>query len=770
MILTFLKASIPLTKTFTKTPTGIEKSSYPNVYEVTSITEKCTDLKKFAVLLQKHADLGHCFLKGNVSKPLINESRAGSTDANAKTEIFLLDVDGLPLATPDVLMHLIGLGEVSYVVQYSASYLIGGDKSLRCHIFVQLNTPESAPILKQQLIALNFQFFRKSLTLTRTNNALHYGLDITTCQNDKLIYIAPPICKGFHAPKYPRIVYVQRKYETYDFTTQPSIMVNKAMIEKHIIELRELAKLPKRKNVYKLVNNTEILSKPDEAIISGIKEERGFTYFNFNGGDSWGYYHPSNNPDLIHNFKGEPTYLTKELLPEYWQQVSGKTTTASLTVKGVTFLAFLDRKTDSYFRGTYDGKTLSLYYTRNEAIIRQFAKQNGFSLPDFIPEWDMLFDPLNPLQVDTTNQCINTFHPTVYMVNKAPWTIKKTFPTIQRVIDHALGNEPAITARFLNWVAAIIQGLTQTRTAWVLHGRTGTGKGVLMNNILRQLLGLDQTASKGLEQLAEHYDGFLERCFLVMVDEVQTSTLRNEKGVMAKLKHFITEPTVSVRDMYQKAHQIRNYSNWIFASNMPDPVLIDSNDRRFNVGKYQPNEIVLTQKDIDAIAKELQNFYDFLAAYSVNLVEASTPMDTEDRKNLINIGESSIDTVAMALLNGDFGFFIDELPTNTPTSNVMIDAIENYKATMLRILERGPNCNISRDELHHIFEYTVGDMPKSPNKFTSRLKHHRIHMKPVRVEGILVRGLSVDWKIIPIDAKARLIGRPQSVHTRKEEK
>jgi hypothetical protein len=51
--------------------------------------------------------------------------------------------------------------------------------------------------------------------------------------------------------------------------------------------------------------------KPDSAVITEMKAERGFVYFNLNGGDSWAYYHPESNPDYIYNFKGEPSYLLK---------------------------------------------------------------------------------------------------------------------------------------------------------------------------------------------------------------------------------------------------------------------------------------------------------------------------------------------------------------------------------------------------------------------------------------------------------------------------
>jgi hypothetical protein len=409
---------------------------------------------------------------------------------------------------------------------------------------------------------------------------------------------------------------------------------------------------------------------------------------------------------------------------------------------------------------------------KNETQVRHFALQNGFAIPgDYIPEWEMSFDPHATFRVNDSEQRINTFQPTEYMKKKSSWTGKKKgggFPTIMKVLHHALGSEQAITDRFLNWTAYIVQNLDRTCTAWVLQGTTGTGKGLLMNMILAPIFGHEQVAIRRMEELAEPYNGYMEKCFITFIDEVQTSVLRNEKGVMAKLKNFITEPTITIRNMYQNARSVKNRTNWIFASNMPDPVAVDMNDRRFNVAKYQSNPLIITQAEIDAIPGELQAFYDYLFALKVDHNMARTPMDTEDRTNLMRISEASIDTVSKALLEGDLQFFIDQLPTNTVNNAVTMDMVENYKSTLLRIIKRCTDddtlaCNIARDELHAIYEWTVGEMPKSPNKFTSRLKHHRIHTVRMRVDGLLVYGISTKWKEIPGDAVARLKGQVAEV-------
>jgi len=72
-------------------------------------------------------------------------------------------------------------------------------------------------------------------------------------------------------------------------------------------------------------------------VITEMKVERGFVYFNLNGGDSWAYYHPENNPDYILNFKGEPAYLTKELLPDYWQQLTNTGSSTRTSSDGVLY-------------------------------------------------------------------------------------------------------------------------------------------------------------------------------------------------------------------------------------------------------------------------------------------------------------------------------------------------------------------------------------------------------------------------------------------------
>jgi len=111
--------------------------------------------------------------------------------------------------------------DVSYIVQYSASYGVMGNTKLSAHVFMMLSAKVSATTLKAWLIDRNLLNvkLRAGITLTKTAAALHWPLDVTACQNDKLLYIAPPdLRKGVTCTIKPaeRIQYIAGSHLTLD--------------------------------------------------------------------------------------------------------------------------------------------------------------------------------------------------------------------------------------------------------------------------------------------------------------------------------------------------------------------------------------------------------------------------------------------------------------------------------------------------------------------------------------------------------------------------
>lgn len=782
MEISFLSSAHPLTKKYTKLPDGnIQKDSYLNAADFTSHTENIDDVEALHEAIVAHAELGHCLIKGKLNRELNAQSRARSTDSIEASSWICLDIDGLPAGpTIDELLLSMGLGFTSYVLQYSASQNIFDD-SLRCHIFMLLSKPVAAPLLKQWLMQVNFltPCLRANIALTKTGTALSWPLDVTACQNDKLLYITKPLLVNIRNPlgRMPRYSVHVRRHSHLTFPEiVNSIEENKRQSLDTLNRLRETAKLPPRKFVTKIVKDVEVLSKPDQAMVTGMKRDRGFVYLNLNGGDSWGYYHPDDAPEIIFNFKSEPAYATKELLPDYYKEAvehakQAKQDNAATQDLGhftptdktkPLLLAFRDKSTGVYYQGEYTESTehLDLFVAKNEKQVRDFCMQNAMPMGDYIPIWDVRFDPLDTARVDVENRYVNTFERTEYMRNvdtsrskNGNKTYRRCPPVTFKLIHHVLGNEPELTAHFMNWLAWIVQTRTRTDTAWLLYGTEGCGKGLLFKKVLKPLFGHNHVTMNRVDELEGSFNAFMQQKLIVFFDEVEIPKLRDADTVLAKLRNVITEEFISMRAMYSGAVNIPNYANIILASNKTNAVPMSSNDRRYNIGRFQHDKLELTPEEdgvIDSYS-ELQEFYDYLYNLVIDREAVRKPLVSQDRANLIATTSSSADDVADALVGKkpSMTFFLDLLPSNPVQRNALLmNAVEDYKLVLLTLLRRRRTadlCNVSRDELHTLFDYTVGGMSNSPHKFTKYLRHHHIETKKIRIEEQLGYGIQVKW-------------------------
>jgi Predicted ATPase len=764
MKISFLSANEPIKKVYELDTTGnLIKHPYPFVYEFTSQTHDIQDLPSLLTAIEYHAANGGCLLKGLLHRQLVHESRAGSTDRNDPTEWICLDLDGVEgFQSTSHFLDAIGLTDVSYIRQWSSSQGVEARSGFRCHLFLQLAKPTHPQLIKQWLMHLNLTQpnLVSQLELTKTSNSLRWPLDISTCQNDKLLYVAPPeFLSPLTDPFYPtpRIELVQRGRATVSLPTgTPNHDALRGLVHDQVNLLRAKAGLTKRKKTsFKFQGAVEYFVNPDRATITDMKTERGFVYFNLNGGDSWAYYHPEDNPAFIHNFKGEPIYRTEDLLPEYWAQIAQRVAAYQPGANGRIYLAFRDFKSGNYFNGIYDSGTGELEFAqaKSETQLRHFMKQHGQPLGDYIPDWNIVFDPHKSFVVDPNTRQVNIFEPSAIMKQVAPEPAP--FPTIAKVIEHVLGNDPATIDHFYNWLAVATQKLSMTGTAWVLHGRTGTGKGVLFHHILSPLFGDWNVVSKRMEEIESEFTGYMENKFIVFVDEMEKGRGLYHEKVNAKLKNLITEPKISVRKMYQPATEMANYANMLFASNKPAPVEIAPDDRRFNVGAYQPNSLVLTDAELfDDIPAELPGFYGFLMAYAADTARARKPLISQHRAQMIDISTNAIDIAAQAILDGNMDFFWDQLKDKKPQQTHLTmatpegRAYEAYRDLVVDIVTNRPT-SLSREELRILFEWTVGNMPDRPHKFTSLIKHHKLHMQPVWRNGRTTRGLNISWQTSP---------------------
>lgn len=741
-----------------------KKTSYPFVKNFNSTETKITTPKQFFNLIQKTATAGDCLIKGTLTRKLHDESRARSTNSNLQTQWICFDLDGAAFKNPEEFIQELpkAFHGVSYTCQYSASQ--GIKSGLRCHLFFLMMTPVYPVFLKTWLKHLNFSIptLTASLQLTSTNVALLWPLDITVCQNDKIIYVAPPQDRKDKKCPTPWIIFVPKKKSRVDFTgIKFDANETKLNEKKYVNELRKADGLsPKRNFTSKKIGSLTVLANPGNCIVTGHREDRGFHYLNLNGGDSWGYYHPINQNQILYNFKGEPLYLIKELLPEYYEQLTGdkvpvseKPTTSETDASSFKYLAFCDAKTDSYYRGIYDevNNYLELFKTNSLTKLHHFLKQHGQPVPDFVPEWDLIYDFDSDVLVHEDEQWVNRYQKTEYLKN---WSKRATIPTlIEKLIQHVVNYDGVVYARLINWLACIIQTRRQTGTAWVLHGTQGTGKGILFNKLLLPILGEDFVFRTKLDSFEQEFNGYMEHSLLILVDETQISDLNRSSKAMAAIKQYITDSSVSIRRMRTDPYIVKNVSSFIFNSNKHDPIQIDPTDRRFNVAPRQETPLLgnaLTSEQIDELCTEdsIQAFCDFLMSYKVNKKLAATVIHTTERKRLMSLTQDAAEELVHSLKNGDINFFIDNAPDSedaeTMKLKLRIREVRTYEEIINDCVDSarisGP-INLSRTDLEVLCYYIIGTEYPTRHKFTKYIGHKGLSITAVNINNTTTRGV-----------------------------
>ena len=758
--LNFMRAALPLTKTITKLQTGaIQKSAYPNAFRFTSETLEINTLQEFhAALYQRVFDASKpCLLKGQIKEPLLNESRASSTSTNDRTHWVCLDMDQAKFSSPEEVMHAIGLGDVSYVVQYSSSHKVDS-KALNCHIFFLLDRPLPAPQLKTWMMNLNFTVpaLESTITLSKHEQWLHWPLDVTACQNDKLLYVAAPNFIGMKDPVPPadRVKLVVKSKAVLDITTMKDTHLD-ALRTKTRVKLNQLrvAKGLKPQNA-KLKQVGEYEVQPGAGPIANydVIDCGDYVRFNLNGGDSQAYWHVKGNLEYLHNFKGEPSLILKEVLPDYYAEQIGLIKMGNLTPtnSGDLALCFQDRVTDEYWWGTWNPNTqeLDINSVRTSEKLSNAVRSMGGPVPDPVPIWSRMFNPQSDVRVDEDKRVVNIFQPTNYMVNAASFKHGK-FPIIQRLLDSAVGVGP-IQDHFVNWIATMWQHRVKPMTSWVLQGNQGTGKGAIFNRVLRPLFGHKNTVYKLGHELNENFNGWAETALIVLFDEVEADMFVNSKVVEAKLRSYISEPTVPVRKMRTDVFELPSYMGVLFYSNKPKPVDIPPSDRRTNVGQFQHKRFITTQSELDAIEGELEAFAAHLTAYKADRHRAAQVLQTADRADIQKVSLSSTDEIGTAILTGDLAYFWEYVSIGRGSS--ILDPIQaDYNAVIIRVTREvlsRPIFRISREDLRSIFKLSNHNAPEG-NKFTSMLRHKGIHIKRMRSGVELYYGIEVPVKIGP---------------------
>lgn len=347
------------------------------------------------------------------------------------------------------------------------------------------------------------------------------------------------------------------------------------------------------------------------------------------------------------------------------------------------YLPFIEKGTSSY--AYYDSEEDEVYLGVAEKILGDILASAEQKLPDIFPLLKADFEVMMNERFDLEKQKFNFFVPTKYLLlekNDKVITPSEYFPNIEKLLINLLPKTEE-RLRFFNWLAGILQTRQKQQTAWVFKGTPGAGKGVMLDHVLKPLLGEKQAIKVEDQQLVSDFNPWLQNALLIAFNEVAHDN-KTRNSVKSKVKAIITDSEVIINEKNIRNYSITNHVNCLFFSNEEVPVFIEQGDRRFNVvmtrGNLRDNDWF---KDPDGffkkLAEEIPHLAQFLMNWNYDKIAAMTCINNDDKELMVGAAMNKFEEFAYHLKAADIPWFEENLTVSVKKTNFNSNDLLNRK-------------------------------------------------------------------------------------------
>lgn len=179
------------------------------------------------------------------------------------------------------------------------------------------------------------------------------------------------------------------------------------------------------------------------------------------------------------------------------------------------------------------------------------------------------------------HEMVNTFDPNSVPRSREPET-RDDFSAIKLVETHfeILFPDERERRLFIDYLAYNAQ-FPDEKITWgvLIQGVDGGGKSFFAQ-LMEACLGKPNVRSIPGEQLRENFTGWAQGRKMVFIEEVRMHG-HNRYEILDKMKPYVSNKYVTVRNMHREAYEIMNVTNYIMFTNFFDALPINRNDRRY---------------------------------------------------------------------------------------------------------------------------------------------------------------------------------------------
>ena len=175
-----------------------------------------------------------------------------------------------------------------------------------------------------------------------------------------------------------------------------------------------------------------------------------------------------------------------------------------------------------------------------------------------------------------------------------------------------------------------------------------------------------------LENIEDQFNLYMRKALFLVVDEFRMGDSGNTGRMADKLKHQVTEPTLTIRAMRTNQIELPSFCNFIFLTNRADAVKIEEGDRRYNVAPRQESKLEEAYPDfinmLVDVQAELFSFAGLLQKFQVDERMAHTALENDAKKEMKQVSMSVLEEFATAIKQNNLEYFVEilDIPlTNT---------------------------------------------------------------------------------------------------------
>ncbi|MFZ1290935.1 MAG: primase-helicase family protein, partial [Melioribacteraceae bacterium] len=347
---------------------------------------------------------------------------------------------------------------------------------------------------------------------------------------------------------------------------------------------------------------------------------------------------------------------------------------------------FLD--TNSNTRCYYDSIKDVLNFGVDKDFIRELMLDYGLIAPQEYPTFTVKFDPKDMGgKFDLYHKTFNLFTPTEYMFLEKNNTAIDLETSCQRIYSLLKNLIPVGVERnhFINWLSYIFATRNKVDTAWVFQGTQGSGKNLFFKSIIVPLFGKTQTIVIDDDRLQSDFNGYLKNKLFIAFNEVANDETKTRRSVKSKIKSLVSEESVIINEKHVKVFEMHNFANLLFFSNEALPLLVERQDRRFNIIETgRPlKELAVFKKNpkgfIEEIGKEIKQFAQYLMNYKYDESIVNDVIENETKNNIKELSMNKFELFATKLKENKWEWFEQFYPMQKRPSD--LDFIKNQYLT-----------------------------------------------------------------------------------------